>query len=227
MMGIVLDRAFPTFPHGFPEDVIREFERRIGRRTLGNEVASGPRSSTRSAPSTCTPASRSCTRRPTASFRSPRTKRDSDRRPVPHVRGRLRSSVEGYRGSGRVIARPFVGAPGAFHAHRQPARFRAVRRAARRSSIACARATFRWSRSARSRICSPAAARSAVHTANDDEGWTKSSGRWTTSRRIDLREPGGFRTVYGHRNDVHGYAPTSTVRRPPRRDPPAPAPTIS
>jgi phosphopentomutase len=41
MAGVVLDRPFPTFPHGFPADVIAEFERRIGRATLGNVVASG------------------------------------------------------------------------------------------------------------------------------------------------------------------------------------------
>ena len=41
MMGIVLDRAFPTFPTGFPPDVIAAFEELIGRRTLGNVVASG------------------------------------------------------------------------------------------------------------------------------------------------------------------------------------------
>jgi phosphopentomutase len=41
MAGIVLDRAFPTFPNGFPADVIAEFERRIGRRTIGNYAASG------------------------------------------------------------------------------------------------------------------------------------------------------------------------------------------
>ena len=41
MMGVVLDRPFPTFPHGFPADVIAEFEQRIGRQTLGNIVASG------------------------------------------------------------------------------------------------------------------------------------------------------------------------------------------
>jgi len=41
MMGVVLDRPFPTFPQGFPADVIAEFERRIGRGTLGNVVASG------------------------------------------------------------------------------------------------------------------------------------------------------------------------------------------
>src|SRR5438874_7266105 len=41
MMGIVLDRAFPTFPDGFPRDMIAEFEKRIGRGTLGNVAASG------------------------------------------------------------------------------------------------------------------------------------------------------------------------------------------
>src|SRR6478672_7121285 len=41
MAGIVLDKAFPTFPDGFPADVIAEFERRIGRGTLGNYAASG------------------------------------------------------------------------------------------------------------------------------------------------------------------------------------------
>jgi len=41
MAGIVLDRPFPTFPNGFPPEVIREFEKRIGRATLGNVVASG------------------------------------------------------------------------------------------------------------------------------------------------------------------------------------------
>src|SRR5262245_47678237 len=41
MTGIVLEKAFPTFPHGFAPDLIAEFEQRIGRRTLGNSVASG------------------------------------------------------------------------------------------------------------------------------------------------------------------------------------------
>jgi len=41
MAGIVLERAFPTFPDGFPAEVIEEFEQRIGRQTLGNYAASG------------------------------------------------------------------------------------------------------------------------------------------------------------------------------------------
>lgn len=41
MAGIHLDKPFPLFPHGFPPEVMDEFERRIGRHTLGNKAASG------------------------------------------------------------------------------------------------------------------------------------------------------------------------------------------
>jgi phosphopentomutase len=41
MMGVVLERPFPTYPHGFPVEVLRPFERAIGRRVLWNRPASG------------------------------------------------------------------------------------------------------------------------------------------------------------------------------------------
>lgn len=41
MMGILVESRFPTYPDGFPPDLISEFERRIGRKTLGNVPASG------------------------------------------------------------------------------------------------------------------------------------------------------------------------------------------
>jgi phosphopentomutase len=41
MAGIWLDQAFPVYPHGFPQPLIDEFERQIGRRTLANKPASG------------------------------------------------------------------------------------------------------------------------------------------------------------------------------------------
>ncbi|NLJ57516.1 MAG: phosphopentomutase [Tissierellia bacterium] len=39
--GIILNDPFPTYPNGFPDDLIKEFERRTGRKTIGNCVASG------------------------------------------------------------------------------------------------------------------------------------------------------------------------------------------
>ena len=41
MAGVWLDQAFPVYPHGFPRELIVEFEKRIGRGTLGNKPASG------------------------------------------------------------------------------------------------------------------------------------------------------------------------------------------
>ena len=41
MAGIHLARPFPLYPHGFPPEILGEFERRIGRGTLGNKAASG------------------------------------------------------------------------------------------------------------------------------------------------------------------------------------------
>lgn len=41
LMGIVLEKPFPTYPHGFPLDLIEKFEEAIGVSTLGNIPASG------------------------------------------------------------------------------------------------------------------------------------------------------------------------------------------
>src|SRR5213079_98072 len=40
-MGIVTAQAFPTYPHGFPHDVIDPFMHRTARGVLGNKAASG------------------------------------------------------------------------------------------------------------------------------------------------------------------------------------------
>ena len=41
MVGIHLLKPFPLYPRGFPPEIIREFERRTGRGSLGNKAASG------------------------------------------------------------------------------------------------------------------------------------------------------------------------------------------
>ena len=41
MAGIRVPERFPTYPDGFPADLVAEFERRIGREVLGNRPASG------------------------------------------------------------------------------------------------------------------------------------------------------------------------------------------
>ena len=41
MMGVISKEPFPTYPQGFPEELMRRFEEAIGRKTIGNKVASG------------------------------------------------------------------------------------------------------------------------------------------------------------------------------------------
>src|SRR6266496_3924699 len=41
MAGVWLEQAFPVYKNGFPKDLIEEFEKLIGKKTLGNKPASG------------------------------------------------------------------------------------------------------------------------------------------------------------------------------------------
>lgn len=41
MAGVILEKPLKTFPDGFSEEIMDLFEKKIGRKTLGNEVASG------------------------------------------------------------------------------------------------------------------------------------------------------------------------------------------
>jgi phosphopentomutase len=41
MTGLVTEKPFRTFPNGFPPEIIEPFEQRIGRKVLGNQAASG------------------------------------------------------------------------------------------------------------------------------------------------------------------------------------------
>ncbi len=41
MAGVILETPLQTYPNGFPREIMDEFEAKIGRKTLGNVVASG------------------------------------------------------------------------------------------------------------------------------------------------------------------------------------------
>lgn len=41
LTGVVVEQPFPTYPNGFPADLIGEFEQAIGQTVLGNQVSSG------------------------------------------------------------------------------------------------------------------------------------------------------------------------------------------
>jgi phosphopentomutase len=114
MAGVVLERAFPTFPAGFPADVISEFERRIGRGTLGNVVASGTEIVDRLG------ADHVRTGKPIVYTSADSVFQIAAHEDVIPVAEQYRMCEAAFdlvgrgMGVGRVIARPFVGAPGAF-----------------------------------------------------------------------------------------------------------------
>src|SRR5690606_8103573 len=112
--GLVLDRPFPVFPNGFPPDVISAFEARIGRAVLGNVVASGtaiidelgPQHVATGLPIVYTSAD--------SVFQ---IAAHEDIVPVATLYEWCEAAfdiVARGHGVGRVIARPFVGSPGAF-----------------------------------------------------------------------------------------------------------------
>jgi phosphopentomutase len=73
MMGLVLDDPLPTYPDGFPEDVLARFEDETGRGSSGTGRPRGRRSSRRSGPSRRGREPGSSTPRPITSSRSPQT----------------------------------------------------------------------------------------------------------------------------------------------------------
>ena len=114
MMGIVLDRPFPVFPDGFPRDLIEVFEQRIGRSTLGNYAASGTKIIDDLG------AEHMRTGKPivyTSADSVFQIAAHEDVIPIEEQysinRLAFDLAVKEY-GLGRVIARPFIGQPGAF-----------------------------------------------------------------------------------------------------------------
>lgn len=114
MMGIYLEEPLPTYPDGFPQEVIEAFEAATGTESLGNEVASGTEIIARLG------AEHIATGRPIVY-----TSADSVFQIATHVDvvplERLyemckiaRGILKGPHDVGRVIARPFEGSPGAF-----------------------------------------------------------------------------------------------------------------
>ena len=114
MMGIVLDRAFPTFPRGIPPEIIAEFERRIGRGILGNVVASGTEIIDRLG------AEHVATGKPIVYTSADSVFQIAAHESVIPVPDLYRICEIAFdliglgMNVGRVIARPFVGQPGAF-----------------------------------------------------------------------------------------------------------------
>jgi phosphopentomutase len=207
LMGLVLQRPFPVFPNGFPAEVIAEFERRIGRGTLANKAASG------TAIIEELGAEHMRTGKPIVYTSADSVFQIAAHEDVVPLEDLYRWCGIAYElagvglGIGRVIARPFIGAAGAF------------RRTANRRDFALvpfAPTLLDYLTQAGlpvvaiGKIEDLFAGRgitSATHTATDDQGVDEVLRAMTTTPRgLIFANLVDFDTLYGHRNDVAGYA---------------------
>ncbi|SHG75658.1 phosphopentomutase [Desulforamulus hydrothermalis Lam5 = DSM 18033] len=114
MAGIILERPFPTYPQGFPPEIIAALEKRIGRRVLGNVVASGTQIIEELGQE------HMATGYPivyTSADSVFQVAAHEEIIPVPElyrICEIARQLLDGEHRVGRVIARPFVGQPGSF-----------------------------------------------------------------------------------------------------------------
>jgi phosphopentomutase len=114
MAGIHLAKPFPLYPNGFPREILDEFERRIGRSSLGNKAASGTEIIQELG------AEHMHTGSPivyTSADSVFQVAAHEEVIPIPElykICETAREILHGPHEVGRVIARPFVGAPGKF-----------------------------------------------------------------------------------------------------------------
>ena len=207
LMGLVLERPFRVFPGGFPAGVIEQFSKATGRRVIGNKAASGTAIIDECGPEHLR----------TGAF-IVYTSADSvfqiaaheDVVPLPELydacRAAYRLVVEGL-GMGRVIARPFVGVPGSF---KRTANRRDFAMLPPGNTLLDQVKASGLPVAAVGKIEDLFAGRgftTACHTVNDEEGMSQ------VERLMGEVQQGlifanlvDFDTVYGHRNDVEGFA---------------------
>jgi phosphopentomutase len=207
MMGIVLDRPFPVFARGFSPAIIDEFSRRSGRGVLGNKAASGTQIIDELGPEHLRTGSLIVYTSADSVFQI------AAHEEVVPVQELYRDCEIAYRlvgeglGVGRVIARPFVGAPGHF------------KRTANRRDFALTPSgetlldrvkAAKLPVVAIGKIEDLFAGRGitlAIHTVSDDDGMDQVDRQMSeVERGLLFANLVDFDTLYGHRNDVAGYA---------------------
>ncbi|NLL18467.1 MAG: phosphopentomutase [Clostridia bacterium] len=114
LAGIVLDKPFPLYPKGFPREIIDAFEKRIGKKVLGNKAASGTviieelgeEHMATGSPIVYTSAD--------SVFQIAAHEEVIPLEELYEMCRVAREILQGDHAVGRVIARPFVGTPGKF-----------------------------------------------------------------------------------------------------------------
>ncbi len=203
--GLVLPAPFPTYPAGFPETVIAEFARRTGRGVLGNRAASGTRVLD----------DLGAEHQHTGKW-IVYTSADSVFQVAAHEETvplaelyaaciEARALLQGEHGVSRVIARPFLGVPGAW-----------VRTAHRKDfslpppgpTLLDRLGEHHVPRVGVGKVDDLFAGRgvSSIHTATNAEAYGLIEGALTAMRRgLLFANVIEFDQTWGHRNDVPGF----------------------
>ncbi len=207
LMGVILDRPFPTYPHGFPPQIIDAFERAIGTKTLGNVAASGTEIIERLG------AEHERTGYPIVY-----TSADSVFQIAAHegvvpidrlyeMCQTARGILQGEHAVSRVIARPFVGANGSYTRTDRRRDFSLPPTGRTVLDVAVASACEVVGIGKIPDLFAGRGITQAVHTHDDLDGMAQ------TATAMDVT-PGGMvftnlvdlDSKYGHRNDPAGYA---------------------
>jgi len=205
--GVISPSPLPTYPRGFPAGLIVDYERRIGRKTMGNYPASGT-----------VIIDQLGVEHMRTGFPIVYTSADSvfqvaaheDVIPIDELYHMCRIAREMLRGEynvGRVIARPFAGQPGHFQRTDRRRDFSAPPPAPTLLDHVLQAGKMVWAVGKIEDIFAGQGIGHSVHTHDNMDG---------VSKTLDaLRQAGpgliftnlvDFDMVYGHRNNVPGYA---------------------
>ncbi len=207
LMGLVLEEPFPTYPNGFPADVVAEFTRRIGRGILGNIPASGTQILDELG------AEHLATGKPIVY-----TSADSVFQIAAHEEvipieqlyrmcEQAREMLQGTHGVGRVIARPFIGQPGHFTRTSRRKDFSRIPHLPTMLDIAKAQGFPVTFVGKIDNIFANRGVTGGTHTTDDMAGVDATLEYMRSQTNgIIFTNLCDFDMLYGHRNNVAGYA---------------------
>lgn len=207
MAGIHLEKPLPLFPYGFPREIMDEFERRIGRSTLGNKAASGTEIIKELGAEHMRTGSPIVYTSADSVFQIAAHEEVIPLWELYKMCETAREILRGPYEVGRVIARPFIGSPGAFtrtpnrhdYAVPPPKGMLLDRLEERGVEIYSVGKIFD--------VFLGRGIRDHVKTKNNDDGMTKTlEAMQLTPRGLIFVNLVDFDQQYGHRNDVEGYA---------------------
>ena len=203
--GVHLDKPFPTYPHGFPPDVVREFSRRTGRGVIGNVVGSGTDIIDRYGDEHARTGSWILYTSADSVFQVAANEAVV---PVSELHAAClaaREMLVAPHDVSRVIARPFLGANGVFT---RTANRRDFSIAPPSETLLDTLAAAGVPRSGAGKVDDLFAARGirTRHTASNAEGIAEIR-RWISGSEVGLYFANlvDFDQLYGHRNDVAGF----------------------